>query len=69
MLIPDYETYGRGAPLVRNTQIIKTSDIVVAFPTKDRSQSKGTSDAIRKAKEYKKDLYIFDDWEEQTKQK
>jgi hypothetical protein len=29
--LPDYDKYGRGAPLVRNLQIIEYSDIVLAF--------------------------------------
>ena len=30
-LMPDYETYGRRAPLVRNSQIIAEADLVLAF--------------------------------------
>ena len=29
--LPDYETYGRRAPLVRNSQIIAEADLVLAF--------------------------------------
>ena len=28
---PDYQKYGRGATLVRNTQIIENADVVFAF--------------------------------------
>lgn len=43
---PDYDRYGRGAPLQRNTLIVKNSDIVLAFVA---ASSKGTWDTIRKA--------------------
>ena len=43
---PDYDRYGRGAPLQRNTQIVRNSDMVLAFVT---ATSKGTWDTIRKA--------------------
>ena len=29
--LPEYERYGRAAPLVRNVEIIKAADIVLAF--------------------------------------
>lgn len=43
---PDYSTYGRGAPLQRNTTIVEHSDVVLAFVTPN---SKGTWDTIKKA--------------------
>ena len=64
ILYPDYDRYGRGAPLIRNTSIIEGADVVVAFPTKDISKSRGTNDAIKKAQKLEKELYIFDEWEE-----
>ena len=30
-ILPDYETYGRRAPLVRNVEIIEQADTVLAF--------------------------------------
>lgn len=54
---PDYLKHGRRAPLIRNTDIVKESDIVVAFLSK---LSRGTYDAINKAKKYRKTLYIID---------
>ena len=53
---PDYQKYGRGATLVRNTQIIENADVIFAFW--DR-QSKGTKDSITKAKKLQKELHII----------
>lgn len=44
--LPDYETHGRGAPLVRNSQIVTKCDFVVAFWN---GTSRGTLDTIQKA--------------------
>ena len=44
--LPDYETHGRRAPLVRNTLIVDACDELVAFWD---GQSRGTLDSIRKA--------------------
>lgn len=44
-ILPDYEQHGRSAPLVRNTSIVKRSDIVIAFWD---GKSRGTLDSIRK---------------------
>lgn len=53
---PDYQKYGRGATLVRNTQIIENADVVFAFWD---GKSKGTKDSITKAKKLQKELYII----------
>lgn len=53
---PDYQKYGRGATLVRNTQIIENADVVFAFWD---GQSKGTKDSINKAKKLQKELHII----------
>lgn len=53
---PDYKKYGRGAALVRNTQIIEYSDVVYAFWD---GRSKGTRDAINKAQKLAKILYVI----------
>ena len=45
-VLPDYDTHGRAAPLVRNTEIVRRCDRVVAFWD---GRSNGTLDAIRKA--------------------
>ena len=44
--LPDYERYGRGAPLQRNTLIVQNANWVLAFVT---ASSRGTWDTIRKA--------------------
>ena len=53
---PDYQRYGRGATLVRNTQIIENAEVVFAFWD---GQSKGTKDSIKKAEKLEKELYII----------
>ena len=41
--LPDYKTYGRRAPLVRNSRIIAEADLVLAFWD---MRSRGTAHAI-----------------------
>jgi len=53
---PEYEKYGRRAPLERNTLIIKHSDVVFAFWD---GKSRGTLDSITKAKKMDKELVII----------
>ena len=53
--LPDYERYGRGAPLQRNTLIVQNADWVLAFVT---ASSKGTWDTIRKAQKALKKVII-----------
>lgn len=57
ILKPDWKTQGKGAGLLRNTDIIINSTHVIAFPTKT---SKGTRDSIRKAKLYDKPHLIIE---------
>ena len=45
--LPEYNKYGRGAPLKRNLKIIEYADVVIAFW--DR-QSKGTKNVIENCK-------------------
>ncbi len=54
--LPEYEFYGRRATLMRNTQIVKASDRVLAFPTTD---SRGTFDTIKKARAEGKMLRVI----------
>lgn len=44
---PDYDTHGRAAPMVRNENIVLSSDLIVAFWD---GQSKGTQNAINIAR-------------------
>ncbi len=46
--LPEYEKYGRSAPLKRNLQIISYSDMVLIFWD---GQSRGTKYVIQKCKE------------------
>ncbi len=46
--LPEYERYGRGAPLKRNITIIQNSDIVLAFWD---GSSRGTKFVIDKCRE------------------
>lgn len=54
VIVPDWSK-GRGAGMVRNTDIIKKSDYVIAFWD---GKSKGTLDSINKAKRLNKKLFI-----------
>ncbi len=57
IIYPDYEKYGRyQAPLIRNEEIIKKVDIVLAF---SQNNSRGTNNAIEHAKTHKKDTIII----------
>lgn len=53
---PDYNKYGRGAPFVRNTEIAKECDEMVAFWD---GHSKGTEDVLKKAVQFGKRVTIF----------
>lgn len=53
---PDYEKFGRGAALARNTQIVECADTVFAFWD---GKSKGTLDSIKKAEKLGKKLLII----------
>ena len=52
---PDYKTYGKNAPLVRNELIVKNSDVIIAFPSES---STGTYDTIRKARKVNKTVRV-----------
>jgi hypothetical protein len=53
---PNWEKHGRGAGMIRNTEIIRSADVVFAFWD---SVSKGTKDSILKARKSGKKLFIF----------
>lgn len=53
---PDYNSFGRVAPLVRNSQIVKAADFILAFWN---GSSKGTLDTINKAKKQRKPYKII----------
>ena len=54
---PDWARYGRGAALLRNTDIINAADIIVAFWD---GKSRGTQDSIQKARQQGKILFAYD---------
>ena len=49
--LPDYERYGRGAPIVRNKTIVDYADKVIAFWD---GESRGTLSVIKYAEKCKK---------------
>lgn len=57
---PDYETYGRRAPLLRNKTIVEKADIIIALWD---GKSRGTRFTIDYAKKCGKKvkIYIFDE--------
>lgn len=54
--LPEYDKYGKGAPLVRNVSIIEYADIVLAFWD---GKSRGTRFVIDKCKRLGKEIRIF----------
>ena len=55
-ILPDYNTFGKAAPIKRNDIIIKKSDIVYAFWD---NQSHGTKYVIEKCKKEKHPIRVF----------
>ena len=53
--LPDYDKYGRGAPLIRNKTIIENADYVLAVWD---GKSRGTLNAIGHARKLGKPLHI-----------
>lgn len=53
--LPEYDKYGRGAPLIRNKTIIENADYVL---TVWDGKSRGTLNAIGHARKLGKPLYI-----------
>ncbi|WP_298069831.1 SLOG family protein [uncultured Mailhella sp.] len=53
---PEWKRYGKAAGVIRNTEIVKNADIIMAFPM---GSSKGTYDSIHKARKSHKNVYIF----------
>lgn len=54
--LPEYEKYGRGAPLRRNRKIIDYADAVIAFWDE---QSRGTKYVIDNCKKTNKKVTVF----------
>ena len=51
-----WDAYGKNAGPLRNTEIVKYSDVILAFPSQ---KSRGTLDTISKAKQYGKQLHVY----------
>ena len=54
--LPEYDQYGRSAPLKRNISIIEHADLVLAFWD---GQSRGTAFVIRKCREMNVPVKVF----------
>jgi hypothetical protein len=54
---PDYESHGRAAPFVRNTQIVEASDVIIAFWD---GKSTGTIDSVKKAEKMGKKVLMVE---------
>ena len=55
--LPEYQRYGRGAPLKRNDQIIAYADMVVAFWD---GSSKGTKYVIERCRRIGKGVIVYE---------
>ena len=53
--LPDYKSFGRAAPIKRNTLIIQDADLVIAFWD---GKSKGTLNSINQAKKLNKKIIV-----------
>jgi len=47
IFLPDWNRYGRGAGIIRNGDIVKTADAMIAFPL---GESRGTWNSISRAR-------------------
>jgi hypothetical protein len=56
IFLPDWKKYGKRAGYLRNIEIVKNADIVIAFWN---GESKGTKLSIDLAKEHKKELIVI----------
>jgi hypothetical protein len=54
---PDWNSYGKGAALIRNQEIVNQADELIAFPIRE---SGGTWDTINKAKKADKRIVVFE---------
>ena len=56
VFIPQYERYGRAAPIVRNKEIVDYADKIIAFWD---GKSKGTLSVIKYAEKVKKECEVI----------
>jgi hypothetical protein len=57
--LPDYEQFGKSAPMIRDVSIAKECDQLVAFPTLPRGSSHGTEHTIKAAEKLNKKVWIY----------
>lgn len=56
---PDWNKHGRSAGVVRNTEIVKNSDIGFAIVNKPLPESKGTYDTYKKSQRAGKPVHLL----------
>ena len=56
VILPEYDKYGRGAPIVRNRQIVDYADSVISFWD---GSSKGTKSVIDYCKKQGKEIKVI----------
>jgi len=56
IFLPDYESFGSVAPLVRNRKIVEAADIIIALWDGD---SRGTMHAVNYARELGKKIKLY----------
>lgn len=54
--LPEYNKYGRAAPIIRNKRIVEYADVVIAFWD---AKSKGTMSTIEIAKKFGKPISVY----------
>ncbi len=54
--LPDYEKYGKKAPLIRNDLIVETADVVLVFWD---GKSRGTKYVIDRCNQLKKPILVY----------
>ncbi len=64
IFLPDYSRYGRGAPIVRNKQIVDYADEVIAFWD---GKSRGTMSVIEYCKKRDKMIMVIEIIEQHTR--
>ncbi len=57
VLSPEWNKYGKSAGYITNKDIVKLSDVVIAFPAPD---SKGTRHTISFAQQMNKPVHVFE---------
>lgn len=54
---PNYQKFGRGAPLVRNKEIVENADLILAFWD---GKSRGTMHSVKYAMECGKEVHLHE---------